>query len=292
MDTLRKKWKYHFLLAEKTSIIEKPEWYLNQTLKWIHEHIDTLGGKDQESKRKFILSMMDLTLIRLNRDMDYIKAHISNTLGEPDDRSEIVLIHTYSEVVAFTKVINRLLGPDFKPADSKQDMMFVFSDPILFEKISDVEWEHSKRMLSDIMDMEGKWDTVLDGEFVDTYKIPQCADRFLLLIRSITERAECFRQLDCQFSLIELQCHLFKKFFTFLKKSSEPTGFFSINDTTDPARVLCALRYLKMILEERSFIPHSVKNLDKSLVDKCDRLTTDYRSECDKIQRAIDDSSP
>lgn len=271
-ESLRKRWVYHFIISPNTSTIEKPEWYFNQTLKWIDEN------------KLLTKNLIELALMRLNKDMSGLADILDH-----DPQAEAILIHTYNEAIQFTKAI--------RERRRDIDIMFVFSDQKLFEKIMDVEWEHAERNLKEIRHLDNRWGPVLEGEFVDTYKVPRCVDRLLLLIKSITDRVECFKQLDCQFQLIELQCSLFNKFLLFLKKSTESSPvrlnilsdilFFSDDSTIDLTRILRilnAVNFLRLILIEQYFIPKNVvANLDASLLDKSKKLVTDYRSTFDKL---------
>lgn len=298
IEPIKKKWVYHFIISPKTNLLEKPEWYLNQTLKWIYEHIDVVDAKikltnNQDSKctnvkHKFILCMIELAMIRLSKDMK----KVSMCLTE-DIHSEAILIHTYNEVVQFVKVIRRLMEDCYPNIEEQYDMLLVFSKNDLFEKITDIEWEYAEKNLKEITNSTIRWDPVLEGEFVDNYKIPRCVDRLLMLVKSISERMECFRQLDCQFKLIELECCLFNKFLMFLNKSVEAPQsskniltdmlFFGENsstiDLTRILRILNGVNFLRLILKEKFFIPVDViPKLDSTLKDNSDQLAIDYRS--------------
>lgn len=303
IEPIKKKWVYHFIISSKTNVLEKPEWYLNQTLKWIYEHMDvveskvklkpTEDGKCCNIRHKFILCMVELAMKRLTLDMSKISDNL-----EEDIHNEAILIHSYNEVVQFTKVIRQLLGKCYSNLSADHDLLSVFSHQKLFEKIIDVEWEHAERNLKNITSSQSRWEPVLDGDFVDNYKIPRCVDCFLMLIRSITERVECFLQLDCQFKLIELQCSLFNKFLSFLKRSSEssPVGlktipsilFFgdeSTIDLTTILRIMNSVNFLRLILKDQTsdndikscYIPNNVMdNLDATLLDNTRQLAKDY----------------
>lgn len=285
INVIRKRWVFHFIISPKTNSLDKPEWYLNQTLKWIYEHIDSV---EANMKNKLILAMVELAMKRLSRDMK----KVSMCLIE-DIHSEAILIHTYNETIQFVKVIRRLLEDCYPDIDGRYDMLSVFSTYDLFEKIIDIEWEYAEKNLKEITNSTVRWDPVLEGEFVDNYKIPRCVDRLLMLIKSISERMDCFRQLDCQFKLIELECFLFNKFLKFLKKSVEDPQsskniltdmlFFaedsSTIDLTRILRILNGVNFLRLILKEKFFIPSDViTKLDPTLRDDSDQLAKDYRS--------------
>lgn len=294
MVPIEKKWVYHFIVSPKTNVLDKPEWYLGQTLKWIYENIDIVESKIKldivneteccNIKHKFIKCMLELAMRRLTKDM--------STMSRSDEvRRQIILVHTYNEVMQFTKVIRQLLGDCYQNLDDKFDLLSVFADQELFEELMQIEWEYAEKNLREITHSITTWQPVLEGEYEDEYKVPSCVDRLLMLNNSISERVQCFRQLDCQFKLIELQCYLFNKFLTFLKKSTECspssknliTGFLLIADdsTIDLSRTLCILNgvnFLRLALEERSFIPKSViDELDRTLLDRSKKLVNDYK---------------
>lgn len=295
VEPIRTKWIYHFVISPKTNVIEKPEWYFNQTLKWINQNIDTAPNKSD-----FITCMLELPLIRLSKDMKWIKDKLEDD-GQAPDQTEILLIHTYNEVVQFTKVIRQLLGDRFTKLDDKHDLMSVFSDQLLFERIIDVEEDNVNKNFKDITNLDTRWEPVLGGEFVDSYKIPRCVDRLLLLVKALTERVQCFQQLDCQFQLIELQCCLFEKFLLFLKKSTDSSSsktnilsdilFFSDDSTIDLSRILAVLNgvnFLRLILKDQYFIPRNiVEGLNEGLAEKSKKLASDYRRVFEKLVERV-----
>lgn len=302
VEPIKKKWVYHFIVSPKTSVIDKPEWYLNQTLKWIYEHIDLvekevkkgsrLDSKNLQTKQLFILHMLELTRMRLDKDMKRLAKKV-----DEDKQSQVLLVHTYNEVVQFIKVIRQLLGDAYKNLEEKHDLMSIFSDQRLFEKIDDVEWEYSKRNIDEITASDNKWDPVLEGDYLDCYKIPRCVDRFLLQIKSISERIDCFTQLDCKFRLIDLQCSLFNKFLKFMKQYTElsPVSkniisdmfFFTDESTIDLScilRILNGINFLRLILKERCFISSGMADkLDKDLETKLDKTTNEYKDYFNKL---------
>uniref|UniRef100_A0A6G1SGQ6 RAD50-interacting protein 1 n=1 Tax=Aceria tosichella TaxID=561515 RepID=A0A6G1SGQ6_9ACAR len=292
IEPIKKKWVYHFIVSQKTSVIEKPEWYLNQTLKWIYEHIDIVEAEakkastnESQARQQFIKYMLELAHMRLSKDMTKLTTTINDS-----PHSEAILIHTYNEVIQFVKIIRQLLGDRYQnDLNDKQDLMAVFADQVLFERIDQVEWEYSKKNLREITSCDSRWEPVLEGDYVDHYKIPRCVDRFLLQIRSISERVDCFRQLDCKFRLIDLQVSLFNKLLSFMKKSEPLTAsknmisdilLFSDDSEINLSRlsrVLNGVNFLRLILKEKCFISPDVSDeLDKELKSRLDKATKDY----------------
>ena len=301
IEPIRKKWIYHFIVSPKTSLIEKPEWYLNQSLKWIHEHLNTVetivkpGSAESckaEVRRAFILCMLELSHRRLQKDLESMKPKI-----EESEETKVLLVHTYNEVVQYVRVIRQLLGSKYEELDDKHDMMALFSQQIIFEKLFDVEWDNALRNLRATYASECRWDPVLDGDYIDYYKIPRCVDRFLLQIKSISERVECFRQPDCQFQLIELQSYLFKKSLDFMRQTTECSPiskniltdiFFITDDSTIDLskilRVLNGVNFLRLVLKERCFLPPGIEGkLDEGLSAKLKKTTEDYVTYMNKL---------
>lgn len=297
VEPLKKRWIYHFIISPKTNRAEKPEWYLNKTLAWIHQYIDIVETKvkipsnNQQAKQnvrhEFIMCMLEFCCTRLSKDMNSIK----NSVGE-DSRSDAILIHTYNEVIQFVKIIRQLLGERYDTLDEKYDVLSIMTEQSLFEKIVDIEWECAEMNLREIFEAENKWDLVLGVDFIDIYKIPRCVDRFLLLQKSISERVECFRYEDCQLKLIELQCHLFKLFLKSLKKRMENKGsymFFFIDN--EPAAnisgIYNGIKFIRLILKEHAFIPNAMK--DKTFFDQ---VAKDYEETFNKLADKMSSESP
>lgn len=261
LEPIKKKWVYNFIVSPKTNLVDKPEWYLNQTLKQIYENIDVIESrikittKDCNLKHQFIFSMIELATMRLKRDTKAIK--------ENDE----LLIHTYNEIIEFTKVIRQLLGQSFLKISDKHDMLSTFSGRDLFERIVDIEWKYAEKNLKDITTSQHAWEPILDGDYLDYYKIPRCVDSFIMLLTSISQRTECFRRLDCKLKLIELQCFLLKKFLSFLKSSSEHE------------QVKNGANFIRLVLKEKTFTPKDiVENLDEFLCNEIEKLTLSYKN--------------
>lgn len=298
-DQIRKKWIYNFIVSPKTNLIEKPEWCLNYSLKIIHDNIDEIEAKSKinpsqkngvNAKEEFILSMLELIMTRLERDI--------KTISSSGNKKDEILVHIYNEVIQFTKIIKQLLGDSFSHLQDRHDLLSVFSNQNLFEKIVDIEWNCAEKNLEAITQSANRWERILQDDFVDLYKVPKCVDSFLMLINSITERVECFQQLDCQFKLIELQCYLFKKFLTFLKmsasKSSEAssssliiiseifsglsTDYSTCDTSSRVPMIINGISFLKLVLREHCFIPKQlIENLDPTLLDQANELASNYR---------------
>jgi len=292
IEPISRRFIYHFMVAPRTATIQKPEWYLRQNLKWIHRELDNIKGA--ETRSLFILGMLELAHKRLSRD---VKTFL-DLLDQQQQQQfvERLLIHTYNEVVDYTKVIKQLLGDQYKDLEEKHDMMALFSHQKLFQIIIDVEWDHAITNLKQITRADDKWDSVLQGDYVDYYKIPRCTDRFLLLMKAISERVECFRQTDCQFQLIDQQCLLFNKFLDTMKQATESSTvgkniftdmFLLADDTIDLSKilkVLNGLNFLRLILQEKCFIPKELINiLDKTLLERLNTTTRNYVNHRNKL---------
>lgn len=249
----RKRFIYHFVMSPKTSLVGKPEWYLNTILKWIDEVNISL-------RHQFMLAMLELAHMRLSKDIKAI------------DKPQLQ-VHTYNEVISFVKIIKRHVGDDrYQELNGQHDLMAVFSESKLFEAIIDIEWDYSTKNINSIIRSDDRWDTILNDNFVDRYRIPKCVDRFLLQIKSIEERVECFKQIDCQYQLIDLQLGLFSKFHKFLKSS------LTCNESLDKSIFTSGVDYLHVLLRDKLFIPESIRHqLDKTLRDKLNKLEQGYR---------------
>lgn len=301
IDPLRKKYVYHFIVSPTTSLIEKPEWYLGQTLKLINKHINSLDStsrydnEDSDLRFVFVSSVLEMAMQRLRRDMKTIKSELTKPQSE---RYKAILVHNYNEVQNFMRSVRQLLGHEsFAKLDDDHDLMSEFYDSDLFELIVNVEWDYAKQNLRDITTAGNRWDFVLDGDYVDLYKIPKCVDRLLLLVKSIHERAELFSEVNCQFKLIELQCHILNKFLVFLDRSSQsiPVNKNIISDilflrddsTIDISKMIKILNgvdFLRLVIKEKHFLSQrAIEQLDLSLQAKSEKLEMDYRTLSDRL---------
>lgn len=309
---IKKRWTFHFMLSSKTSVLDKPEWYLSKTIRWLHEHIDKVEKQlGSDAKYEFILCMIECALMRLNKDIIQIQNGLKNI--ETEAHYEAILIHTYNEIISFVRIIRQLFGEEkYNQLDDKYDLMLTFTNKNIFERIVDIEWDHCERYFNSICAMPNAWDMVLGEEYQDPYKIPKCADKFLMLISTISERLVCFRQKDCQFKLVELQCHLIEKFYEHLKGASRSgsgvpglTNILKLSNSlllskeSTPEEKKCnklisatnGTNFLRLVLKNNHLLPKDVyQNLDKGLSDKLTLLSRKYSDLYDLLSSKKDEN--
>lgn len=274
MNPFKKRFQYHFMSTSRTNQLEKPEWFLTQTLNWIkdnshflNKNVDPLlriQERDWPSGRtQLTITLLQLCHRKLEKDLPDLAY---------DDKS---FSHCVDEVHLFLNELNSLLG--------KKDSQFVHSivdlfDPFVktpqyFTKLLSLEKKTSSAYVDSILDANTAWNSLSmttqshglldDQEEDDDRMVPEAADNFVLLIHSIMERSQCIRDSKHKEAFIDLMLELIDDFrlrLTQLTRSS----ISELNDNEDNSRwpfsprfyaIINALSYLKEVMEEWSITP-------------------------------------
>ncbi|EFA07987.1 RINT1-like protein [Tribolium castaneum] len=207
VQPLKKRFLYHFYGARQTNRPDKPEWYFTQILTWIRDHaeflvkwiqpvIDKLGLHHIDAKLEFIRGLVQLAVEKLNSDLpnlqfdDFTFSHsIDEALGFDKELRE-----TYSypptqpsilAVLTQAKIIIKWMAMEKKYAMEKMDAMMSSATVDPFEPLT-----------YDIEDL----------------KITTCADAFITLLQTITERYEALPQPGHRLQFLDLQLELLDDF--------------------------------------------------------------------------------
>jgi hypothetical protein len=207
VEPLKKRFLYHFYGARQTNRTDKPEWYFTQILTWIRDHIDfvakwiqpvidKLGLHHIDAKLEFIRGLVQLAVEKLHSDLpnlqydDFTFSHsIDEALGFDKELRE-----TYSypqnqpsilAVLTQAKIIIKWMAMEKKYATEKMDAMLSSTSVDPFEPLT-----------YDIEDL----------------KITTCADAFITLLQTITERYESLPQPGHRLQFLDLQLELLDDF--------------------------------------------------------------------------------
>ncbi|RZC37439.1 RINT1-like protein [Asbolus verrucosus] len=207
VQPLKKRFLYHFYGARQTNRADKPEWYFTQILTWIRDHadfvtkwiqpvIDKLGLHHIDAKLELIRGLVQLAVEKLHSDLpnlqydDFTFSHsIDEALGFDKELRETynypVNQPSILAVLTQAKIIIKWMAMEKKYATEKMDAMLSSASVDPFEPLP-----------YDIEDL----------------KITTCADAFITLLQTITERYESLPQPGHRLQFLELQLELLDDF--------------------------------------------------------------------------------
>lgn len=207
IQPLKKRFIYHFYGARQTNRVDKPEWYLTQILTWIRDHkefvekniqpvVNRLGLLHIDVRIEFIRGLIQIAVEKLYSDLpnlqfdDFTFSHsvdealgfdkeLRETYDYPANQPSILVVLTQAQV------IDKWLAMEKKYATEKMDAMLPPNAPDAFDPLT-----------SDVEDL----------------KITTCADAFITLLQTITERYELLSQPGHRLQFLDLQLELLDDF--------------------------------------------------------------------------------
>lgn len=217
---LRKRFRYHFSGNKQTNSIAKPEWYLTQILNWVGNHRDFLEhtvqpildskGYQVDSLIMFTRGLLQLVHRKLSEDMNELL------------RNEDLFSHTIDEILLFDRELRG--SHHFSPLTFKaENPLSVFMSPECIQKWINIEKACALDRLDAMLSSSKAWESqyggdletdnamITDGESNESM-VPECAESFITMLLTITDRYKCIPAASYQFKFLELQLHLLDDF--------------------------------------------------------------------------------
>ncbi|KAL7294373.1 hypothetical protein TKK_0012380 [Trichogramma kaykai] len=195
------RFRYHFQCTKQTNRRDKPEWYFTQLLSWLRDHIDWIEKmvqpvangtnlKKTDVKVEFIRSLAKLAVNKLYSEMDSILY---------DDK---LFAHTVDEAINFENELRSI----YQYPSSEHATVLVLSQPQFLSKWLAIERKCATEKMDMIFSSPNAWVKVVG--FEEDSKITECAEKFLLLLRSISDRYNKLPQLSHRCQFLDLQLEL------------------------------------------------------------------------------------
>lgn len=217
---LRKRFRYHFTGNKQTNSIAKPEWYLTQILNWVGNHQSFLEATVQpilENKgyRVDALAMFTKGLLHL----------INRKLAEDIDQlllNDDIFSHTVDEILLFDRELRG--SHHFSPYTfEKENPLNVFMSPECIQKWISIEKACASDRLDAMLSSPKAWESQYETDSSDSsmmgnegrsdeMMVPECAESFITMLLTITDRYKCIPTAGFQFKFLELQLHLLDDF--------------------------------------------------------------------------------
>ncbi|KAG5869846.1 hypothetical protein JTB14_009008 [Gonioctena quinquepunctata] len=207
VQPLRKRFNYHFYGARQTNRVDKPEWYFTQILTWIRDHrdfvekyiqpvLEKLGFHHTDAKLEFIRGLVQIAVEKLHCDLPNLQY------------DDFTFSHSIDEALGF----NRELRETYDYPSGQPSILAVLTQAQVFVKWIAMEKKYATE----------KMDSMLPPHALDAFepltsdvedlKITTCADAFITLLQTITERYESLSQPGHRLQFLELQLELLDDF--------------------------------------------------------------------------------
>ncbi|XP_025106000.1 RAD50-interacting protein 1-like [Pomacea canaliculata] len=243
---LKKRFRYHFYGKRRTNSIDKPEWYFTQVLNWIRDHWDFLAQNIQplldETEYKEICAntefMRGMVMLVMEKLADDLPRLLYN---------DVVFSHTVDEVLLFDRELRSTHGyPPTLPG-----CLDLLTTPEALSKWLAVEKkfavEKVERMLESPTAWESQYKDIVD---VDEVKVPECAESFMTLLYTITDRYKPLPDPVAKVQFLGLQLELLEDFrirLVQVMKDAAPAPTAHTHTA-----VLNAIHYIVQVLKEWS----------------------------------------
>ncbi|CAG9828087.1 unnamed protein product [Diabrotica balteata] len=207
VQPLRKRFIYHFYGARQTNRVDKPEWYLTQILTWIRDHqdfvekyiqpiIDKLGLLHIEAKLEFIRGLVQIAVEKLFSDLPNLQF------------DDFTFSHSIDEALGFDKELRET----YEYPANQPSILVVLTQAQVFIKWLAMEKKYATEKMDAMLPPNSieAFDPLTSD--VEDLKITTCADAFITLLQTITERYESLYQPGHRLQFLDLQLELLDDF--------------------------------------------------------------------------------
>ncbi|CAD5115923.1 DgyrCDS4853 [Dimorphilus gyrociliatus] len=185
-----------------------PEWYLTQTLNWIKDHRDFMRETIQpifdRSGLKNISAVNELSRGLVLQAMEKLAGDVDELMYD-----EYNFAHMIDEVLSFDKELRRNFAYPF----SQPSMVTVIATQSVNSKWLLLESKFAKEKMDKMLSSETAWiSSYKDVENIDEGKVPECAENFMNLMLTMTDRYKSVDNMSVKLKFASLQLQLLDDF--------------------------------------------------------------------------------
>lgn len=229
----RKRFFYHFTGKKQTNKPDKPEWFLSRVLSWIRDYrtfvVDWLGpvytenGKRPiDSQHDFIIGLLQFVVVKLDSDLSHFQLE------------DVVFSHIVDETLAFEHELRKVYNyPNDYPSVTE-----VLTQAQIFFKWINMERKYAHIKMDEILQNKEQWKILV---YDSQYCMTVCADSFLTLLNTMSDRYSILRQPRHKLQFLKLQTDLLEEFRqNIVDEEIESNEYLS--------EMLCTLHYISYTL--------------------------------------------
>ncbi|KAL8616926.1 hypothetical protein ACOMHN_041845 [Nucella lapillus] len=239
---LKKRFKYHFYGKRQTNSLQKPEWYLTQVLTWVRDHWDFLDRNIQPlldeadrtdvcAKTEFMRGLVMLAMEKLAQDLPQLL------------HDDVSFSHTVDEVLLFEHETHATHGYPY----TLPGCLDLLTTPEPLSKWLAVEKKFAVEKVEGMMESPTAWESQYkDIADVDEVQVPECAESFMTLLHTITDRYKSLPDPVAKVQFVGLQLELLEDFRIRLVQVMKEAAH---TPTSHPhTAVLNAIHYIAQVL--------------------------------------------
>ena len=247
LQPLKKRFCFHFTGNKQTNDINKPEWYLTQVINWISHHAEFLDHTIQPILDKHNHAHVDALMMFTQGLLQLVTAKLSNDVTEIM-YSDDLFSHTVDEVLLFEKV----LRVNYNISDyllKTNGPMTVLAHPDCIRKWLNIERTCAVDRLDALLSSENAWKPpLLAVDENDEMKVPECAEVFITMLLTITDRYKNLPSYNDQLQFLDLQLLLLDDFRIRLTQVMRSLTSSQYDDVS--ISILNAAFYITVVLRE------------------------------------------
>ncbi|KPJ08133.1 RAD50-interacting protein 1 [Papilio machaon] len=213
---LKKRFQFHFTGTRQTARIDRPEWFLTQTLTWIKDHRKFVNDHVQPVADKLELSHINAVDEFNNGLISFAAERLHTVLGlyiSQGSKGEIVDVdaafaHAVDETLGFHRELQSLTGYPLNMA------LHVLTKAEHFVRWIAVEKKYALAKMDEALESEQWCEPVAAGVSVAVGAalwVPRCADWFIALLKTIEDRYSMLPQPGHRLQFVELQLELIEE---------------------------------------------------------------------------------
>ncbi|XP_075973425.1 RAD50 interactor 1 [Anticarsia gemmatalis] len=213
LKPLKKRFQFHFTGSRQTARIDRPEWFLTQTLTWIKDHqtfvkqnvqpiADKLELRNVRAVDEFNAGLIALAAERLHSVLALYHTH--GTKGEIVD-VDAAFAHAVDETLGFHRELVTITGKDMN------SVLSVLTKAETFVRWLAVEKKYALAKMDESLESSQWCEGVGAGTAAVTGAalwVPRAADWFVTLLRTIEDRYALLPQPGHRLQFLELQLEL------------------------------------------------------------------------------------
>ncbi|KZC07326.1 PREDICTED: RAD50-interacting protein 1 [Dufourea novaeangliae] len=245
---LRQRFIYHFTGTKLTNRQDKPEWFFTQILTWIKDHIqwvqknvqpvaNSIGFNHVDMKVEFMQALVQLAVEKLHSELAIVQY------------DDALFAHLVDEALGFERELREtLFYPSTQPAT-----VFVLTQAHVFVKWINMEKKYATEKMDAILSSSTAWEKLSNSD-TDDMKVTECADAFLTLLTTISDRYKHLPQPGHRLQFLELQLELIDDWRIRLLQLLHETNEDPL--TSLMPCILNSLHYVATVLEEWGVTVH------------------------------------
>ncbi|XP_063534070.1 RAD50-interacting protein 1 [Cydia strobilella] len=210
---LKKRFTFHFTGSRQTARIDRPEWFLTQTLTWIKDHqgfvrthvqpvADKLQLRHVRAVDEFNAGLISFAAERLHTVLGMYNAH-----GVKEKRADMdaAFAHAVDEALGFHRELVLITGHEVN------SVLSVLTKAEIFVRWLSVEKKYALSKMDETIDTESWIEPVAGGmgsAVGSVLWVPRGADWFMSLLKTIEDRYAVLPQPGHRLQFLELQLEL------------------------------------------------------------------------------------